>query len=119
LFDARRSWDNPRLKALVLEKDVTVTSIRFCFALAIVIYCNPTTAFAQSSTEFHTWATKPPMGWNSWDCYGPTVTEAEVKANADYMAKHLKQHGWEYVVVDIRWYEKFPQRTATIQRPNW
>lgn len=49
-------------------------------------------------------AKTPPMGWNSWDCYGPTVTETEVKANADYMSENLKQHGWEYVVVDIRWY---------------
>ncbi|MDO7854479.1 NPCBM/NEW2 domain-containing protein [Hymenobacter convexus] len=54
--------------------------------------------------DFHQWAPTPPMGWNSWDCYGPTVTEAEVKANADYMAKNLKSSGWEYVVVDIRWY---------------
>jgi len=53
---------------------------------------------------FHSWAPTPPMGWNSWDCYGPTVTEAEVKANADYMAKNLKEYGWEYIVVDIRWY---------------
>ena len=44
------------------------------------------------------------MGWNSWDCFGPTVTEQEVRANADYMAAHLKAAGWEYVVVDIRWY---------------
>ncbi len=44
------------------------------------------------------------MGWNSWDCYGPTVIEQEVRANADYMATHLKKYGWEYVVVDIRWY---------------
>ncbi|MFZ1977894.1 MAG: glycoside hydrolase family 27 protein [Bacteroidota bacterium] len=44
------------------------------------------------------------MGWNSWDCYGPTVTENEVKVNADYMAKYLKEYGWEYIVVDIRWY---------------
>jgi hypothetical protein len=44
------------------------------------------------------------MGWNSWDCYGPTVEEHEVKANADYMSKYLKRHGWEYVVVDIRWF---------------
>ncbi len=49
-------------------------------------------------------AKTPPMGWNSWDCYGPTVTEAEVKANADYMAEKLKLHGWEYIVVDIRWF---------------
>lgn len=54
--------------------------------------------------RFLSWAATPPMGWNSWDCYGPTVTEDEVKANADYMAEHLKPFGWEYVVVDIRWY---------------
>ncbi|KAA6324180.1 Alpha-galactosidase A, partial [termite gut metagenome] len=54
--------------------------------------------------KFHQWAPTPPMGWNSWDCYGPTVEENEVKANADYMAKYLKTFGWEYVVVDIRWY---------------
>lgn len=60
-------------------------------------------AVAQSS-EFKQWAKTPPMGWNSWDCYGPTVTESEVKANADYMADKLKNHGWEYIVVDIRWF---------------
>ena len=54
-------------------------------------------------------AATPPMGWNSWDCYGTTVTEAEVKANADYMARHLKQHGWQYVVVDIQWSEPDPK----------
>lgn len=54
--------------------------------------------------DFRKWAQTPPMGWNSWDCYGPTVTEAEVKANADYMATHLKSSGWEYIVVDIRWF---------------
>jgi alpha-galactosidase len=53
---------------------------------------------------FHNWAPTPPMGWNSWDCYGPTVVENEVKANTDYMAEHLKKLGWEYIVIDIRWY---------------
>ena len=56
------------------------------------------------------------MGWNSWDSYGPSVTEAEVKANADYMAKHLKQFGWQYIVVDIQWYE--PKAKAHGYRPN-
>ncbi len=54
--------------------------------------------------EFKQWAQTPPMGWNSWDCYGPTVEEHEVKANADYMSEHLKDYGWEYIVVDIRWF---------------
>ncbi|MBS7341102.1 MAG: glycoside hydrolase family 27 protein [Lachnospiraceae bacterium] len=46
-----------------------------------------------------------PMGWNSWDCYGASVTEEIVKKNADFMAKYLKEYGWEYIVVDIQWYE--------------
>ncbi|WP_234123500.1 glycoside hydrolase family 27 protein [Clostridium hydrogenum] len=45
----------------------------------------------------------PPMGWNSYDYYDTTVNEAEVRANAEYMAKYLKPHGYEYVVVDIQW----------------
>ena len=56
------------------------------------------------TAPFLQWAQTPPMGWNSWDCFGPTVTEDEVKANADYMAEHLEKYGWEYIVVDIRWY---------------
>jgi hypothetical protein len=54
--------------------------------------------------DFGSWASSPPMGWNSWDCFGPTVTEQEVRANAEYMAEHLKEFGWQYIVVDIRWY---------------
>lgn len=46
----------------------------------------------------------PPMGWNSYDYYDTTVKEEQVKANADYMAEHLKAYGWEYIVVDIQWY---------------
>ena len=61
-------------------------------------------------------AATPPMGWNSWDAYGTTVTEAEVKANAAYMAEHLKQHGWQYVVVDIQWSE--PNAQAHGYRPD-
>ena len=50
-------------------------------------------------------ANTPPRGWNSWDCYGASVREDEVKRNADYMAANLKEFGWEYVVVDIQWFE--------------
>lgn len=44
------------------------------------------------------------MGWNSWDCFGVSVTEAEVRANAEFMARHLRPCGWEYIVVDLGWY---------------
>src|SRR5262245_52492061 len=62
----------------------------------------PTT---EPSREFLQWAPTPPMGWNSWDCFGTSVNEPQVKATADYVAKHLSRHGWQYIVVDIQWYE--------------
>lgn len=40
-------------------------------------------------------AWRPPMGWNSWDSYGTTVTEREVLANARFIADHLKDAGWD------------------------
>ena len=48
-------------------------------------------------------AQTPPMGWNSYNCFGSAVHEDEVKANADYVAKNLKQYGWQYIVVDFLW----------------
>lgn len=47
----------------------------------------------------------PPLGWNSWDCFGAGVNEKQLKENADYMAGHLKKYGWQYIVCDIQWYE--------------
>ena len=81
----------------------------------------PPQVFAQrrassAQSKFQKLALAPPMGWNSWDCYGPSVTEAEVKANAAYMARHMKAFGWQYVVVDIQWYE--PKAHAHGYRPN-
>jgi hypothetical protein len=45
------------------------------------------------------------MGWNSYDAWGTSVTEDEFLANARYMRDHLLSHGWQYVVVDARWYD--------------
>ena len=45
----------------------------------------------------------PPMGWNSYDYYNVGVNEEQVRKNADYMAKNLKDFGWEYIVVDAQW----------------
>src|SRR5271169_452917 len=50
----------------------------------------------------------PPMGWNSWDGYGTTITEDQFKANATWFAKHLKPVGWRYVVVDMEWFVTNP-----------
>jgi alpha-galactosidase len=49
-------------------------------------------------------ANTPPLGWNSYDAFNWRVTEADVRANADYMRDNLRQHGWQYVVIDWAWY---------------
>jgi hypothetical protein len=80
--------------------------------VAVLILCCCRTA----STAEPTVAATPPMGWNSWDCYGTTVTESEVNANAGYMATNLKAHGWQYIVVDIQWSD--PNAKAHGYRPD-
>jgi len=65
-------------------------------------------AAAQVAATTEILAKTPSMGWNSWDAYGATVNEADVKANADWMAQHLKPFGWQYVVVDMEWFVTNP-----------
>ena len=78
--------------------------------MALLVSAQP--AKAQEDADmapFRTWALTPPMGWNSWDCYYSSVTEKEVLQNAQYLVDHdLVKHGWEYVVIDIRWYCNHP-----------
>lgn len=64
-------------------------------------------------------AATPPMGWNSYNSFGGAVHEDEVKANADYMAKNLKQYGWEYVVVDYCWYYPHPPGAKVSNAPQF
>jgi alpha-galactosidase len=54
-------------------------------------------------------AATPPMGWNSWDSFGTTVSEAEFRENAQFLADHLKQFGWNYAVVDMEWFVTNPK----------
>jgi hypothetical protein len=75
---------------------IIVLAVAVIVPASIDVSANPVTS---------TLALTPPMGWNSWDSYGPTVREEEVKANADYMAEHLAKFGWQYIIVDIEWYQ--------------
>ena len=42
-----------------------------------------------SAADFHDWAPTPPMGWNSFDCFGLSLTEAQAKEQAEAMIKQL------------------------------
>jgi len=67
--------------------------LSICLAVSI-------TAIAQQQEL----APTPPMGWNSWDAYAQNITEAQVKENADFVAKNLQRYGWNYIVIDEGWY---------------
>ncbi|MDP4228093.1 MAG: hypothetical protein Q8910_17170 [Bacteroidota bacterium] len=51
---------------------------------------------AQDKPKYWQIAPTPPLGWNSWDIYGTTVTEQQVKEQADAMAKYLLPSGYKY-----------------------
>ena len=74
----------------------------FVAAATLASYTSSAALAQESGAQL---APTPPMGWNSWDSYGPAIREDEVKANVDAMAAKLKGFGWQYVVVDIEWYQ--------------
>jgi hypothetical protein len=58
-----------------------------------------------AAVDFRSLAPTPPMGWNSWDSFGPTINEEAARANAAVMAKRLLPHGYNVFTIDIQWYE--------------
>ncbi|MGQ9778619.1 MAG: glycoside hydrolase family 27 protein [Bacillota bacterium] len=52
-------------------------------------------------------AATPPMGWNSWNMFGPRVNEKVILETAEaIVSSGLKDCGYEYVVIDDCWSEK-------------
>ena len=78
--------------------------------LAAFILLSISISFAQTKKD--SWVPTPPLGWNSWDIFGTTVTEDQIKDQADAMAKHLLPSGYKYLTVDIQWYEPESQTHA-------
>ena len=81
-------------------------SVLFC----ILILTAQFSAYG-ADPNYWSWAQTPPMGWNSWDCYGAGVWQTDALANADYMAANLKSHGWNLITIDIQWYEPLAHTT--------
>jgi len=80
-------------------------SLILLFTISQVIGCAQVSQTTNQSDNFLDWSKTPAMGWNSWDCFGAGVVEEEVMANAEYMNKNLKSHGWNIITIDIQWYE--------------
>jgi len=50
-------------------------------------------------------APTPPMGWNSWNSFATTITEAQALETANIMAEKLLPFGYDVFTIDIQWYE--------------
>jgi alpha-galactosidase len=73
-------------------------------------------------------ARTPPMGWNSWNVWGPAVDAQKVLAAAEALERSgLAAHGYQYIVIDDAWEgergadgvlqpnEKFPDMRARMR----
>lgn len=63
-------------------------------------------------------AQTPPMGWNSYDSFGDSVTESETISNAEWMQAHLLPVGWNTIVIDFRWYDPKPTGDDRLLNPT-
>jgi alpha-galactosidase len=85
---------------------MTQPFITFIVAISLFSLSSLSLADAPATQPaFYGWAQTPPMGWNSYDAFGDTVTEAQVMANAQYMKDKLLASGYRYIVIDFRWYD--------------
>ncbi len=50
---------------------------------------------------------KPPLGWNSFDCYGIFINEKQVLENLEAFDCKLKPYGYEYFCIDAGWYSEY------------
>lgn len=62
-------------------------------------------------------ALTPPMGWNSWNCWGFTVDDAKVREAARTMHEKLQAFGWSYICIDDGWTAETRSADGKI-RPN-
>lgn len=82
-------------------------SRELCASAALMVLLNGCMSLhvAEKFADFHLWAASPPLGWNSWDYYGTTLTELQARAQMDAMAAYLLPAGYDIFTVDIQWYE--------------
>ncbi|MDX1284775.1 MAG: glycoside hydrolase family 27 protein [Draconibacterium sp.] len=102
-----------------MKKQIAKFSLFLICCISIISACNSSQNQSQKlKNKSSIPAETPPMGWNSWNCFAFETNEEVVKANADYMAKHLKEFGWKYIVVDMGWYYPLEMSTNDGHRVN-
>ena len=80
-------------------------ALAFCAAM-LVISSAPINAGSDSLLK--SVAETPPMGWNSFDAWDSRIDEETYRKTVDFIAENLKEHGWEYAVIDYIWWNPAP-----------
>ena len=88
----------------------------FVRSMAIAVVASAVAAAQQGNPKQANVAATPPMGWNSWDSYGLTVTEPQFRANAIVLQKKLLPFGWNYAVIDEGWFLVNPGDRSTPEK---
>ncbi len=76
-------------------------AVRTLLAAVAIAATLSTAAHAQ---KFKDLALTPPMGWNSWNKFGPNVNEQMIREMADAMVSSgMKAAGYEFINIDDTW----------------
>jgi alpha-galactosidase len=96
-------------QGLRIDAETGIISGKTSFAGDFVVKLTARNSLGEDSRDLtikvgNALALTPPMGWNSWNCWGLSVDADKVKRAADYMVSSgLKDHGWTYINIDDGW----------------
>jgi alpha-galactosidase len=85
------------------RRHLLAAGLTTAFAAALPVRAQ--TSITSTDTAGAPLAPTPPMGWNSWNSFATTITEAQALENAGIMADKLLPFGYNVFTVDIQWYE--------------
>jgi alpha-galactosidase len=67
------------------------------FAISVINTYAPPPGIKQISVS-------PPMGWNSWTCFGVDINESKILGIVDAMKSlKLDEYGYKYIIIDDGW----------------
>ena len=96
-------------KGLKLDRNTGIITGKVKKAGTYHVVLKASNALGETSREFrivigNKIALTPPMGWNSWNCWGNSVSQEKVMSSAKaLLEKGLADYGWAYVNIDDGW----------------
>lgn len=116
LFKVAATGDRPMTfsaeklpKGLKIDSQTGLITGKVKKAGTYIVTLKATNSLGEATREFRIIigekiALTPPMGWNSWNCWGNTVSHEKVMASAKAILESgLADYGWSYINIDDGW----------------